>query len=518
MSEHTGWMAAFPADRRRRFWECMISAVLWGAVAHGMVLVRKFTFFDEANYLFSVGATTISGRWFLGILGAIVRWLFGSADFSLPLWSGGLTILLAGVCGFVCSELWRLEKKSSRVMVSGLLVTFPVVTSLLFYSFTAPYYMVGLLLMLGSAWALTAGDHWKGFLSGIVLGVLGLGIYQAFLPLYLCVLLIQFALEVLRAEQWDFSKLWKRFAWYCGACLVMLGLYLLSIRISTAVTQERLTDYKGLSSMGSTGPMEYLHRVKLAYLLFFFPEKAGRDGFILPYHLKQVYLLTILLSAGLGISAVVRCKNWAKAASLLAVGAAFPLATNFIYVMCAEDVLYTLMLYGVLGPFLLLVCLNEQEMPELRKPGWLRKIAIGLIAMMCVMCVRVDNAAYTQAEMVQNRVQSYYTRLITRIQQTPGYTEKTPIAFVGEPTEFTDTTFRRIDGFAELPIAPLAYTTSPFCTGYTWPQFMELWCGFTPPMADGEDFEDKPEVQAMPRYPDDGSIQLVDGTIVVKLK
>ena len=57
---------------------CMVSTLLWGILAHGIALVTKFSMADEAHYLFSVGATVTSGRWFLGVLGAIVRWVFGS--------------------------------------------------------------------------------------------------------------------------------------------------------------------------------------------------------------------------------------------------------------------------------------------------------------------------------------------------------------------------------------------------------------------------------------------------------
>lgn len=47
---------------------------------------------------------------------------------------------------------------------------------------------------------------------------------------------------------------------------------------------------------------------------------------------------------------------------------------------------------------------------------------------------------------------------------------------------------------------------------------MDLRCGFAPPKADPEDYADLPEVQVMPCYPDYGSIQLINGTVVVKLK
>ena len=66
-------------------------------------------------------------------------------------------------------------------------------------------------------------------------------------------------------------------------------------------------------------------------------------------------------------------------------------------------------------------------------------------------------------------------------------------------------------------MAPLPYDSSPFSIGHSWKDFLNLWCGFSPPFANPEAFASLPEVQAMPAYPDSGSIRMVDGVVVVKL-
>ena len=81
-----------------------------------------------------------------------------------------------------------------------------------------------------------------------------------------------------------------------------------------------------------------------------------------------------------------------------------------------------------------------------------------------------------------------------------------------------DPTFQRIDGFGALTMAPLPYDATPFCVGVEWYEYISLWCGFTPVSADSKDFENLPEVQEMPSYPDSGSIRMIDGTLVVKFR
>lgn len=82
---------------------------------------------------------------------------------------------------------------------------------------------------------------------------------------------------------------------------------------------------------------------------------------------------------------------------------------------------------------------------------------------------------------------------------------------------FGDSTFHPIAGFTGLSIAPLRYDATPFSIGGAWQRFLDLRCGFAPPTADASQYADLPEVQAMPCYPDYGSIQMIDGTLVVKL-
>ena len=56
------------------------------------------------------------------------------------------------------------------------------------------------------------------------------------------------------------------------------------------------------------------------------------------------------------------------------------------------------------------------------------------------------------------------------------------------------------------------------CQDWAWERFLANWCGFQPEFADGRAAADWPEVQAMPCYPDDGSIRVIRDTVVVKFQ
>lgn len=498
---------------------CIISSFVFGLLAHGMALTNKFAVADEVHFGFSVGSTVVSGRWFLGILGGIIRWLFGSPNFSLPLTGGLLTILLTALCSCAFVSWMNLKQKVTWILVSGLMIVFPVMSGLFFYNFTAPYYMFALLLLFLGCTLLCKHRSIGAFIGGITLVTLSISVYQAFIPILLSLLLVYFIQEVNLAEDWDLKTLLREILWYCGSCILMICLYFLSVKLSTLLIHQELLPYKGISSMGSAGLADYLQRVKLSIYLFLFPTRCDRYAFIFPYRLVDCYYVMLALLGILGTVNVIReiSRNRIKALSLALAFGFFPLASNFIYVMCAQEDIYTLMQFGLLAPFLLLACLSDWQLFGFRINQINRKVITALLCVFCLFCVRMDNAVYTKGIFVQTRAQSYFTTMISRIKSTPGYTGSTPVTYVGDTFHYMDASFHRIDGFGALTMAPLPYDATPFCVGYSWQDFLNLWCGFCPPTADPEAFEALPEVQAMPVYPDSGSIRMVGDTLVVKL-
>lgn len=497
---------------------CLIAALVWGLLAHGMALTNKIILFDEITYLFGVGVTTSSGRWFLEVLGKFAQWLFGSPNFSLPLWGGLINLLLAGLCSCVLVSWLSMKTKLSRILCSGLVVTFPILAGLFFYNFTAPYYLFALLLTFLGGKLLSCRRSAAAFLGGTLLVTLGLSVYQAFLPLLLCLFLIAFLQKLLQDKTMSAKVLFREIGWYVLSCIAIAALYLLSVKLSTALAGEGLSNYKGISTMGGASPAEYIHRIKLALYLFMFPTKTDRYAFSLYYRLLDCYYLALAAILVLSIRPVLRLfrESPLKGAVALAVYAVFPLATNFIYIVCETDDVYNLMLFGLLGPFLLLLCLAEwqAEKPSLRR---FQKIAGALLAVFCLFSVRIDNAIYTKGILYQTRTTAYFTTLVANIKATPGYTGKTPVAFVGDTYLAMDPTFHSLEGFGGLSMAPLAYDASPFNVGHNWKGYLDLLCGFSPEYVDGKPLQKLPAVQAMPCYPDAGSIQMVDGVLVVKL-
>ena len=109
---------------------------------------------------------------------------------------------------------------------------------------------------------------------------------------------------------------------------------------------------------------------------------------------------------------------------------------------------------------------------------------------------------------------SYYNTLSTKIMSLKGYKEEYPVAFVNEREKrsYADT----LQDYYDYPVTnPYAY---PFVNSYAESSrtFMKCWCGYAPAFADAKKFENNNIVQSMPRYPNDGSIKIIENVIVVK--
>ena len=81
--------------------------------------------------------------------------------------------------------------------------------------------------------------------------------------------------------------------------------------------------------------------------------------------------------------------------------------------------------------------------------------------------------------------------------------------------QISDQTLYHMQELDFILLTPYDGTLGDYLNSYGWRKFMERWCGFSPAYANEALYENLPEVQAMPHYPDDGSIQKLGEVIVV---
>ena len=498
----------------------LTSSLLWGLFAHGMAMFNKYSYHDDVPWFNGVGETYGLGRWFLAICGKVSEYIFCSKNYSTPVFNGILTILGIAVMVFLICRRLDIENKVLIVGLTGVMVCFPSVTNIFGFVFTAPHYYIGAALGVVGAYLFSIRKDVLSFIVCSVLMALSVGLYQSNIGINLIVLLL-----FMLADVYSSSMDWKRYfilaGMNCAVCAAFMALYFAANAICLKVTGLEMYNYKGVNSFGATGIGGYFWRVFTAYKRFLKPaDFINYDGVsanMFPWNLKYLHMLLIVITVILTAILLEDVKSSIKRIQIGIIVLISPLFSYFIYVMVAEEDAHGGMAYAEVFMFALAAfVISRTTYGTGEKAAVIKKIAsrcaVVVILIMAIMFARFANVCYLKVEIMQAEAISYYTTLIARIQGTQGYTPQTPIDYIGA-REKNDEEFSGNKLFDPIYLPP--YQGNSIINDFTWEETMNLWCGFSRVHGSAPDSAEE-EIAGMPVYPADGSIKMIDGTIVVK--
>lgn len=491
------------------------SALVMGFVTHMYMFTNKFTNHDDLNQMFYADYGTASGRW---LLPPILRL---DGNFSIPWLIGVLSVLcMAGIACFTVALL-RIRRPLGCVLTSALIVTFPASTATFGYMFSADAYFFSMMLAAAGAYAAVRWG-WRGSALGVIALTLSMGIYQSYLPVAAVLMVGALLLEALDGER-SFKELFLHGLRLAGTLAVALIAYMIIVKLTTRNTG--LTDYEGISDMGKLSLPELPKLIWAAYRKYFYfflkNDWNCHFGF-----LKYAFLLTGLCSAVLGALVLVRRKlGAARTVLALALAAVYPLAGALIYVMVPNGYVHIHMLYGLVYILIAPITLAEYAAPLLTEgngrlfhaaASWVLLLTLALTGYSYAV---TDNNAYLKADMAMRQCEAYSNRLLERVESCEGYQPEMAVVLVGSTIREAG-----LDPTPELDSARLVgiFNLGDLRTYFTYRHFLRYYTGFTGPVFTGDSetattLAATEEVQAMPCYPRDGSVRIIDGKVVVKL-
>lgn len=495
----------------------ILSSFAWGILAHGMAMFNKYSYHDDVPWFNGVGETYGLGRWFLAISGKITELLMCSRNYSTPVFNGMLTIAGIAVMTYLMCKKLKIESNLLIIALCGVMISFPAVTNIFGYVFTAPYYYLGALLAVAGAYVYYTYKNIPSFIFCSLCMALSTGLYQSNIAIHLMALLL-FMLEEVYESDYDRKEYIILAMKNALMCACFMAEYLVINRIVLNINNMEMYDYKGVNSFGMTGITGYLHRVVLAYKRFIKPADHinynGVSANMFPWNLKYLHMLLVLLVIVLLVLMARSVTDRKKQLQIALLVAVSPLFSYFIYVMVAEDDAHGGMGFGQAFMFFLAAFFIERAKDSDKKiiKSVLVPVCVGVMMIMGLMFARFANVCYLKAEVMQAEAINYYNTLITRIKMTEGYTEDTPVVYIAGRKKNDDALGgnRLFD-----PIYLPPYQGNSIINDFAWEETMRLWCGFSPVRA-GEDAADSAVVDSMSVYPDDGSIKMADGVLIVK--
>lgn len=509
---------------RSQYKYTFISAVVFGILSQGMGLFNKFSHHDDAMNLFGAGATYTSGRWMLELLTKLENIIYMDGQYSLPAFNGFLAILFIALAACLVVDLLDIKNTFLCCFIGGLMVCFPTVTAMFHFIFTVHYYMLSMLLSVLAVWLICRHKKWPATLLGILLLCASIGIYQAFLPTALCCFLLFLIRYVSELPQMSNAErhpdnIYKPFlslVLKIGlSVLLSLALYFIINKLYLNAMGATLSSYKGISEMGKASLAEYFERIYNSYRDFVLPYPLHART-VYPNSVKVIYYICLLAIFVMGLAQLWRIFRKKPVCAVIcgALMCLFPLCTGFSTVMVRLGEVHSLMVYSYLFTFIFFAWLADNTHVECAA------VSRTFGSLICLICIvlslaycRYDNKCYMKTQFSQQQAISFYNILISRIQSVEGYSDELDITFINEKTPSYKLYVP--DQFETLWLTGVS-DSNAYITSHTWRHFVRNWCGYDPNIVSADAFSVLPEVEAMPSYPDDGSIRIINNTVVVK--
>lgn len=491
---------------------CMISVFFWGLAAHGYgFLHSSFSHDSLAEFNGAVGANAWKiqlGRVLVPVYKSIFR-----TNLTLPWMCGLLSLVWIGLAVFLTAQMLNLRSRTEIFLAAGVFAVNLTVTA------TAVTYLHdydgNMFAMLCAVAAVYLWDKYRFlWIAGSVLLVVCMSIYQSYLSVAIVLVLMLCIQWLLNGE--TFLKVFRRGLTAVGMLLAGGVLYFLLLRLTWKITgiTAAAGSSNSLDLMLTLTPKGIIRLVLETYTDVF----RRLFGVVTPYPqwlIRTVTGVLLLLSVGM-FAAALKGKGKLEALGCAALAALLPLGMNIVYVL-SSGIVHDLMVYGIWLSYLvaLLLAFRTEASNGLKKS--VRWICVGLVAFLLYANVQTANVLYLKKDMEQNAFLSYMTRVVYTMENCEGYTEgQTPVVFVGEPDLDTIPGFEkytRVTGADASAVTGLA-------EDYRARAYFRYVLNNPAVIPDSDvcsRMEADPRVEAMPSYPQSGSIAMIDDVLVVIL-
>ncbi len=466
---------------------------------------------------------TVSGRWFLHYATA---W---NGFVQAPAVIGFFSLLFLSLAAALVASMLRLRSGILGGLTGALMVVFPSVAYTFLYLFTASAYCFGILLAVLAVWLV---NRYKfGFLIAVPLLACSVGTYQAYIAVAASLSLICVVLFALEGEH-SAGEILLTGLRHLVFLILSLAVYYAVLRIFLRVKDLTLLNYKGIDSFG--GDLNLKSLLPLAGSAY----STFVDYFFVPHSFAHYTTPIAVLGNGLlglmTLWAFVRIavrngcvkRPVALALTLLLCGL-LPLALNLTVLMGKA---MPIMRYALVFAYVLALALVDRAAAaggaaaasaapsrSARAGGVLRGAAACVSVLLLVVSLNIDNLAYTVSATAHRATESFATRLVERVETTPGYVNGMPVILIGGFPQ--DVYHSQIEVFSLVTdYSNVADTVIPLNKQVYY--YLNDWLNVTwqePDAAVMQAISDSEFFKSMPLYPSDGSVVIRDGRVIVKL-
>lgn len=479
-------------------------------MTHMIMLTHKLPNWDDLGNYNGYGVGGEFGRWVLRFLHPL------SGIWSNPWINGSLAIIILSIAFCIFYESLELKSITSAVLFPLIFMTFPSLAATMTFMFTIDAYAVSICLSSISFYLIRRRPY--GFLWGIIPLVFSLGIYQSYICFTISAMLMALVIDALKTEN-TFTLLMKRGFFYALTLIASVIVYYIIAIIRFPMLTS--IEHNGIGSMGHISLLRLPKLIVKAYLRFANFFVLGSYSFQSSFmHICNILVLAVLITL---FVLVIRKKEIYRQKGNLIFSLVcvflFPLGMSFVDIMAPDANFSMLMLYQYAFFYAALLVLYEQLFEFKQKfTQFISLAGILLILLTGYGDYIITNEAYFRTEMAYERVYSYITRIIVRVESMENYQAEDPIILAGSFDQESMNGYLMDEAkFYDFSGIAMEYG---LMTPGARENFIRIFLGSQIEYPTGELLEEiisNPEFQEMPVYPADRSIKKIGSRWIVKI-
>ena len=491
-----------------------LSTIMIGFFCHLFIFTNSMYNNDDIRYLYVDFDKPELGRWLQTYAAGITSY------YSMPVVNGILALLYIGFTSIVLVKIFELKNHLNIILVSGLLVTFPTVACLYSYMFASDPFMLSMLLSTLAAYFVTRTEHKWYWIPGAVCLCCSVGIYQAYLPFTLVLMLLFFVLMLLSPEKYSDTLIFKTAIRYLIMLFTGMLAYYIGMTITIKLKHTVLSDYQGIGESSVPGFSEIRQRILNVFQDFIdFFRSTG----VLRFN-SWMKLAVILTGAALLICFLVIYikehvyQNPTRNLWLIFCLICIPPSVNVIYFISDGVIFHMLMRHTWCLLFISIAIFSEKAAPyiSITKRALLEWTASLTMLLVVWNYILLSNISYFNMNFRYEKTYSLCLKIREHLESSEDFDKDRPIAFIGRYSKV----YKDYDLMDFLE--PMTGTNGAIipASGRAYLAFFQNCLGEDYTIVTDEDADilsQTQEFQDMPRFPKEGSIQVINGVTVVKL-
>lgn len=475
-------------------------SILIVLIIHLFMLSNNLKNHDSMHHFYNEMDMATSGRFFLSLFGSFGSY-FDLHYFNLLLSSIYITLSIV-----LLVELFNIKNKKNIILISAIYSSFPTISGIFSYAFTADAYFVSFLLIF-LAMYITSKNKWMTLIS-VVLVYLAIGTYQVNLALATTILLVILIKDILSLET---LKL-KNYIPYI--ITIFFGTFFYIVHFKIYNLRSNVTAYGGISDAGNVSfkMLENANNKTWSSFLEFFLNDLTFHN--LYEKLNLAYVISILVY----ILLIVCYKkiNMKRFILLIICLVLMPYTFYLMYFISPNVYYHTLMLQNFVLLFVVGILLIELFEANKIILNLLKNIIFIIICLIGFNFTVITNIYYEKLDQINSNTHTLMTKVSYRMESFDDFNNVDSIMVIGNPS-------------IHLNINSFYNSKVPYNIGiqyivgdvYNTASYLSYFQGHNLiPLDSNTEFalKNSDKIQKMTAWPLKDSIKIIENTVIIKFE